>query len=377
MLVGLAWLVFAVWVWLLVGRGWFWWSGPVLRDRQPVRGGLRVTAVVPARDEAEHVVAMLDSLLAQRFAGELRVLLVDDNSRDGTGDLARAVAARDGRVRVIAGAPLEPGWTGKLWAVAQGLREPEARAAEYVLLTDADIVHGPDHVALLTAKAEGEGLELVSEMVRLRCSSLAERATIPAFVFFFQMLYPFRWVGDARRRTAAAAGGTMLVARRALDRIGGVDGMGGELIDDVALARAVKRGGHGIWLGHAEEAESGRRYAGFGEVWRMVARTAYVQLGYSPGLLAGTCVGLLLVYGGPVGFAVTGEGVVRWLGVASWGMMAVALQPTLRRYRCSPLWGIALPAMAMFYFAATCGSAVEFYRGRGGAWKDRTYARRG
>ena len=151
----------------------------------------------------------------------------------------------------------------------------------------------------------------------------------------------------------------------------------GELIDDVALARAVKRGGHGIWLGHALEAESGRQYAGFGEVWRMVARTAYVQLGYSPGMLAGTCVGLLLVYGGPVGLALLGAGVVRWLGVASWGMMAVALQPTLRRYRCGPWWGVALPAIAMFYFAATCGSAVAFYRGRGGAWKDRTYARRG
>lgn len=361
-----------VWLWLLVGHGGFWLSGPTLEVGRETRR-LKVTVVVPARDEAEHVVDMLRSLLAQRFEGELRVVLVDDNSTDRTGELARAVMKEDARLRVVQGEPLKAGWTGKMWTVSQGLRQAEALEADYVLLTDADIVHGPSHVASLVAKAEREGLDLVSEMVRLRCEGFAERATIPAFVFFFQMLYPFRWVSDRGRGMAAAAGGTMLVSRAALDRVDGVERIRGALIDDVALAREIKRGGHGIWLGHAEEAVSERRYAGFGEMWEMIARTAYVQLGYSPWVLAGTCAGLLLVYGEPVAASVFGTGWVRWLGVAGWTMMTVAFQPTLRRYRRSPVWGVALPAIALFYLLATIGSAVRFYQGKGGSWKSRVY----
>jgi hopene-associated glycosyltransferase HpnB len=360
-----------IWVGLLVGRGRFWSSGPTLAGGPTRTWAGRVTAVIPARDEAEHVVETLQSLLGQDFEGDLRVVLVDDNSSDGTGELARGL--NDTRLRVVKGQPLAAGWSGKMWAVHQGLQQPEARAADYVLLTDADIVHAPGHVAALVAKAAGGPIDLVSEMVRLRCRSFAERTTIPAFIFFFQKLYPFRWVGSPGRSTAAAAGGTMLVSRRALDAIGGVQPIRAALIDDVALAREVKRAGYGIWLGHAEEAVSGRTYAGFGEVWTMIARTAYVQLKYSPLALLGTCAGMALLYLTPVIATAIGTGLARWLGVAAWAMMAAAFQPTLRRYRQSPLWGVALPAIALFYVAATCGSAVRFYQGRGGSWKNRSY----
>ena len=373
MLLVLAALSLIAWLGLLLFRGWFWLSGPTLPSAPPPTQPLRVAVVVPARNEAEHITSTVQSLLAQQFSGDLRIVLVDDNSTDGTGGLARRIG--DPRLIVLAGESLPQGWSGKMWAVAQGLRQPEAATADYILLTDADIVHEPQHVAVLAAKAEAEGLALVSEMVRLRCGTFAERATIPAFVFFFQMLYPFRWVYDRRHRTAAAAGGTMLVARTALDRIGGVDRIRAALIDDVALAREIKRAGYPIWLGHAEHARSQRTYAGFGEIWSMIARTAYVQVRYSPALLLGTCMGMLLLYAVPVIAAFIGSGPTRWLGLVPWILMAIAFQPTLRRYRCNPLWGLALPLIAIFYLAATCGSALRFYRGRGGHWKDRTYPR--
>lgn len=242
-----------------------------------------------------------------------------------------------------------------------------------MLLTDADIVHDPQHVAALVGMAEADRLDLVSEMVRLRTETLAERALIPAFVFFFQMLYPFAWVGNMQRPEAAAAGGTMLVARAALERIGGIASIRGELIDDVALAREIKRGGHRIWLGHAEEASSLRCYPGFVDVWEMIARTAYVQLRYSPLLLVGTVGGLCFVFLLPVGLAVSGRGWTRRLGLAAWLMMAGAFQPVLRRYRRSPAWGLVLPAIAIFYMGATVASAIRFYGGRGGQWKSRVY----
>lgn len=373
MLVGLAALSLAAWLWLILLRGWFWLSGPTLPSALPHPGPLRVTVVVPARDEAEHVAAALHSLLAQDFPGELHVILVDDNSSDGTGQIARMIALEDARLIVVSGKALPPGWTGKMWAIAQGLRKPEAKIADYILLTDADIVHEPEHIAALVAWAISADLGLVSEMVRLRCNSLAERATIPAFVFFFQMLYPFRWVCDRRRSMAAAAGGTILVSRTALDSVAGVDRIRGALIDDVALAQEIKRAGHSIWLGHAERAYSERRYPGFADVWSMIARTAYVQLRYSPLLLLATCLGMLVLYALPVIASVGFEGPARWLGAAAWLTMALIFQPTLRRYRRSPLWGLALPAISMFYLAATCGSGWRFYRGKGGQWKNRAY----
>jgi hopene-associated glycosyltransferase HpnB len=371
MFLALAALSLAAWLGLLLFRGWFWLSGPTLSAGPQTPH--TVTVIVPARDEAEHIAATLRSLLAQQFPGDLRVVLIDDNSSDGTGDLARQISADDPRLTVVSAKPLPPGWTGKMWAVAQGLQTPEAVAADYILLTDADILHAPKHLSLLVAKAAAEHLALVSEMVRLRCSSWAERATIPAFVFFFQMLYPFRWVNRRSRSTAAAAGGTMLVARKALDSIGGVDRLRAALIDDVALAREMKAAGHSIWLGHADHAQSLRSYPQLRDVGSMIARSAYVQLRYSLLLLLGTCTGMLALYALPVVIALAAPGPARWTAAAAWALMAIAFQPTLQRYRRNPLWGLALPAIAMFYLAATCASALRFYRGHGGRWKGRAY----
>jgi len=259
--------------------------------------------------------------------------------------------------------------------VHQGLAQETAKAADYVLLTDADIEHAPDHVAALVAKAEGDGLDLVSEMVRLHCATAAERALIPAFVFFFQMLYPFAWVADPRRRAAGAAGGSMLVSRAAMDRVEGVTRIRGELIDDCALAREIKRTGGRIWLGHAERAASTRVYARWRDVWEMIARTAYVQLGNSPVLLLGCVAGMSAIFCAPPLLALLTGGLPRLLGLGSWLMMALAFQPTLRRYRRWPLWGVALPGIALFYVGATVASAVRHYAGRGGGWKGRVYVK--
>ena len=369
-------LSLVIWAWLLVGRGAFWRSGPVLGAAQPTRR-LKVTVVIPARDEAEHIADALRSLLMQQFDGELKIVLVDDNSSDGTGGLARELAVTDRRLTVLDGEPLKIGWTGKMWAVSQGLQQMETLAADYVLFTDADIVHGPGHLSSLVSRAERDQLNLVSEMVRLRCESLAERATLPAFVFFFQLLYPFRWVCDPGRTTAAAAGGTMLVSQETLRRIDGVTRISAALIDDVALAREIKRGGHRIWLGHGDQVVSERRYDGFDDVWEMIARTAYVQLGYSPWVLSGTCVGMLLVYVEPALASIFATGPLRWGGAVCWIGMALAFQPTLWRYRRSPAWGLLLPFIALFYLMATIGSAVRFYQGRGGQWKNRNYPAQG
>jgi hopene-associated glycosyltransferase HpnB len=368
----LGWTILLVWGWLLLGRGRFWASGPVLGGGVPKRR-YRIAIVVPARDEAEHVIKTLESLLSQELHGDFCVVLVDDNSTDGTGELARSLQAQDARLRVVTGRSLPVGWTGKMWAVAQGLEQPEVKAADYVLLTDSDIVHGKGHLAALIAKAEADGLDLVSEMVRLRTEAFAERALIPAFVFFFQMLYPFRWVGDRNHSIAAAAGGTMLLSRAGLDRVNGVEKIRGALIDDVALAQEIKRGGYGIWLGHGETVVSMRRYPTLGDVWQMIARTAYVQLNYSPLLLFGTVAGMVLLYGLPVSLAIVAQGSLRWAGLASWGLMAAMFQPTLQRYRQPWVWGLALPGIASFYATATVASAWRFYRGTGGSWKSRVY----
>ncbi|MFP5235733.1 MAG: glycosyltransferase [Acidobacteriota bacterium] len=371
MILALAILPFLAWVYLLAFHGRFWRSSPVL---PPVaaQADAAVAVVVPARDEAESIQAAVGSLLAQNYCGTLSIVLVDDNSSDGTGDLAAALAS-GGRLTIVKGEPLPAGWSGKLWAIHQGLSHPLARAADYVLLTDADIVHAPGHIAALVAQAEAGGYELVSEMVRLHCATAAERALIPAFVFFFQMLYPFAWVNDATKRTAGAAGGTMLVARAALDRIDGVSRIRDNLIDDCALAKQIKHSGGRIWLGHAEGTVSTRVYRNWPEVWNMIARTAYVQLGYSPLLLLGCIAGMSLVFCAAPLVTMFAHGVPRVVGAVAWLMSATAFQPTLRRYRRSPFWGLALPAIALFYLGATIASAARHYTGRGGGWKERVY----
>jgi hopene-associated glycosyltransferase HpnB len=363
----LAVLSLAIWLYLLLGHGRFWHSEPELA---PVRrmAVTPVTIVVPARDEAPSIAQALQSLLAQDYPGAIRVILVDDGSRDGTGAIARGLG--DPRLMVVDSKPRPAGWSGKLWAVAQGIEEADS---ELVLLTDADIIHDPRHLSTLVAQAERNRLDMVSEMVALACNSPAERALVPAFVFFFQLLYPFAKVNDPLSATAAAAGGTVLIRRRALERIGGIQAIRGALIDDVALAAAVKRGGR-IWLGHTNLAHSIREYPTAGDIWRMVSRTAYVQLHFSPLLLVCTTLGMALIFLVPPLAALFVPGLARWCGWAAWGVMAACYHPTLHRYGRSLLWAPALPLVAAFYMAATLGSAVNHYVGRGVAWKGRAYA---
>ena len=358
----------AVWVYLLLGRGGFW------RFREePEAGALpasapSIVAVVPARNEAETVGRAIASLAAQRYPGAFHIVLVDDASTDGTADLAGAAAPAD-MLTVIRSAPLPAGWTGKMWAVAQGVREAARMRPDYLLLTDADIEHPAGNVAGLAARAESGGYALVSYMATLACSTFAERAMVPAFVFFFFMLYPPAWIADPRRATAGAAGGCMLVRREALERAGGIDAIRGDLIDDCALARAIKRGGGKVWLGLSAATRSIRRYEGFADIFRTISRTAFTQLGHSYAMLAGTVAGLALVYLIPPCTALGA------LGAMAWALMCVCYYPALRFYRRSFLWAPALPAVAGFYLAATVHSAIAWRRGAGGMWKGRTEPR--
>jgi len=359
-------LVLVAWIYLACWHGRFWRDGPMLAPARPLQAP-PVAVVVPARDEAEVIARSISSLIAQDYPGALRIVLVDDGSADATAAIARDLPGAAPRLAVVTGAPRPAGWAGKLWALQQGVAVADA---ELVLFTDADIVHEPTHVATLVAEIERSGVDMVSEMVALNCESFAERALVPAFVYFFAMLYPFAWVNDPLCAAAAAAGGTVLIRRRALDRIGGVEAIRGALIDDVALARAVKRGGR-IWIGHSVLACSVRRYPGFADIWRMVTRSAYVQLRYSPLLLALTTLGLLLLFVLPP-YAT----LVRydWMGLAAWVLMGATFLPTLRRFRLSALWAPLLPAIAVFYVAATIASAIDHYRGRGVVWKRRAYS---
>jgi hopene-associated glycosyltransferase HpnB len=366
-----------IWLYLWFGHGGFWQFGPVLptlpsrADRSTpahARAVPSVAIVIPARDEAPLIANTLRSLLAQDYDGPFRVVLVDDGSTDGTAQIAAGLD--DPRLTVISGAARPAGWSGKLWAVQQGVAE--AGDVELLLLTDADIVHEPGHLTALVAQAERLDLDLVSEMVELACESWAERALVPAFVFFFQLLYPFAWVNDGLRGTAAAAGGTILIRQRALQRIDGVECVRDALIDDVALAAAVKKGGR-IWLGHATLARSVRPYPRVADVWRMVTRTAYVQLRYSPLLLVATTLAMLLTWIVPPVATLIGHGMAFWFGLIAWIVLAMSYLPTLRRFGRSPLWAPFLPLVAAFYMAATIGAAANHYRGRGVAWKGRAY----
>ncbi|HEY2873426.1 MAG TPA: glycosyltransferase [Reyranella sp.] len=375
---GLGLLALAIWLYLLLGRGGFWLARE--RDQSPAPLALwpNVTAVVPARNEADVIEQSIGSLLRQDYPGAFRVVLVDDGSDDGTAD--RALAARDGagRLDILRGSPLPAGWTGKVWAQHQGVTHALAsdNKPDYLLLTDADIGHAPDNLRGLVAQAESQQLVLTSSMVELSCRGWAERFLIPAFVFFFQMLYPFAWVADRNCTVAAAAGGCMLARREALERIGGMASIRAEIIDDCALARQLKAQG-AIRLGLTRRARSLRPYEGLGEIGRMVSRSAYAQLDYSPLMLAGTVAGMAITYLVPVLLALFGHGPVQAAGLAAWLLMAIAFQPMLRFYRLSPLWGLALPAIATAYAVFTVQSALAVWRGQGGQWKGRAQARMG
>jgi hopene-associated glycosyltransferase HpnB len=371
-------IALAIWCYLLTARGAFWrcaecddWPSTTL-DPWP-----RIAAVVPARNEADGIGECVGALLRQDYPGPWTVILVDDDSDDGTAEIARRTAAgdSDARLRIVTSRGLPAGWTGKLWAVKQGIDAAMAlpQPPDFLLLTDADVVHAGDSVRRLVARAEEKRLVLTSLMVKLRCESFAERVNIPAFIFFFQMLYPFSSVNRRQSPVAAAAGGCMLVRADALRKAGGIEVIRGALIDDCALAKVLKAQGP-IWLGLTERVHSIRPYPAFGDIRRMVVRSAYAQLSYSPLLLLGTVAGMVLTYLVPPLLAVFGDGAARILGLVAWLLMAVAFQPTLRFYRCSPVWGIALPAIALQYMIFTLDSAYLYVRGRGGSWKGRMQA---
>jgi hopene-associated glycosyltransferase HpnB len=367
-------LSLAIWLVLIFARHGFWLARE--RDTREVPGGPAhwpdIVAVVPARDEADVIARSIGSLAAQDYPGRFRIILVDDSSSDGTAEIARAL--RSERVEVVRGLPLAPGWTGKLWALSQGIQRA-GNAPTWLWLTDADIEHAPDTLRTLVARGEAGRLVLVSLMAKLRADTFAERMLIPAFVFFFQMLYPF---GLVNRPTGlgGAAGGCMLIRRDALEAAGGIAAIRDALIDDCTLGALLKKQGR-IWLGLTDRSRSIRPYDGFGAVAAMISRSAYAQLGYSPLLLAGTLLGLALVYAAPPLLTLFGHGAAQVAGIAAWALMAVAFQPMLAFYRRSPFWGVVLPLIAAFYAGCTLLSAWQHMRGRGGMWKGRAQAAAG
>ncbi|MFJ4977901.1 glycosyltransferase [Streptomyces coeruleorubidus] len=369
------------WLWLLLCQGFFWRTDVRLPPRREPDAWPSVCVVVPARDEAAMLPAALPSLLRQDYPGRAEVFLVDDGSTDGTGDLARELARGTGGLPLTVGSPGEPpaGWTGKLWAVRHGIGLARVRDPEYLLLTDADIAHAPDSLRELVAAARAGEFDVVSQMARLRVESTWERFVVPAFVYFFAQLYPFRRIGKEGTRTVAAAGGCVLLRTEAAERARIPDAIRHAVIDDVALARAVKRSGGRVWLGLADRVDSVRPYPRLGDLWRMVSRSAYAQLRHSPLLLAGTVAGLALVYLVPpaavVMGLVAGNAAASVVGGSAWLVMTGTYVPMLRYYR-QPLWlAPLLPFTASLYLLMTVDSAVRHYQGRGAAWKGRTYAR--
>lgn len=378
-----------IWLGLAFAHAGFWRIEPTVVPSAPRRWP-SVTVVIPARDEAEGIAATLTSLWEQDYPLPLPIIVVDDHSQDDTAAIARETARKMGReaeLHLVEALPLPQGWAGKVWAMQQGLdRAAYARSAsgnasenmaDYILFSDADIVHGPDAVRELICRAEADGCDLVSFMVRLHCDTRAERLMIPAFVFFFRLLYPFARVNDPAHPLAGAAGGTMLVRRKALERIGGLEGIRGALIDDCALAREVKKGGYRLWLGLSPSSQSSRRYARLAEILHMIARTAYTQLRYSPLLLLGCVLGLALTFLSPPLLLLFTQGWAAVLGGSAWLLMSWLYLPMVRFYRQSPLWAALLPLTALLYLYATLLSAWRHYRGQGGQWKGRMQQGRG
>ena len=353
-------------VYLLFGRGTFW---RITIRREPTSQIKKIIAIIPARNEAEVIGHAVASLLNQTGV-DLRVVIVDDNSMDSTAEVARqASAAAQDRVIILPGSPLPVGWSGKLWAVQQGIGYAQHLHADYLLLTDADIQHLPYNVAALVAIAEAGSYDLASYMVKLECKSWAERLLIPPFVYFFLQLYPPKWIRDPRAKTAGAAGGCILIRPDALDRAGGLKSIRHEVIDDCALAREVKRSGGRLWLGLTDSAVSIRPYQSWSAIERMIARSAFNQLGHSPLLLIVAILGLLLTYVAPVALLFAPP---PWLGIAALVLMIISYLPMIRYYRLSPLWTVTLPLAAVFYMVATLDSAFRYWTGRGGEWKGRS-----
>ena len=377
----LAAMALAAWIGLLSMRGGFWRVEPRL-DRASDAASVAddwpgVAAIVPARDEAETVGEAVRSLAEQDYPGRFSIVVVDDESSDGTARIARN-AGGEADVAVISSGALEEGWKGKVWALSRGLAQATANRpdARYLWLSDADVVHPPDMLRTLVYEAEGRSLDLLSLMVRLRAESFWERLLIPPFVFFFRKLYPFAWVNDPERQIAAAAGGCVLLRRSALERIGGIGAIGDALIDDIALARAVKPGGP-IRLCLTGGSRSIRRYGSLGEIWAMVARSAFDQLNYSGLALVGTVLAMTILYLVPPVLVLSsplhGDLAGTVIGASAWIAMALAAYPTGRLYGVPPWTGFALPAAAALFVAMTVDSARCYWTGGGRAWKSRIY----
>ena len=370
-----------IWLFLLLFWGGFWLSNQRLKDSDyKLKKYPTVWAIVPARDEAEVLPVSLPSLLNQNYEGEFSVVLVDDNSCDRTSNIAQETAEKlnkTERLEVIACKPLPVGWKGKLWAMEQGIIYAQQQEPDYLLFTDADIKHDLNNLSQLIYKAETEDLDLVSLMVLLRCESFWEKLLIPAFVFFFQKLYPFAWVNNPDKSMAAAAGGCILISNQALLDIGGIAAIKDALIDDCALTTAVKSQGKNIWLGLSKTTTSLRQYHNLKVIWDTIARTAFDQLNYSFLLLVATVIGMSIIYlAAPICLAI-GIITTNWLlmGMAlfTWLLMACAYIPTLRLYNLSVLWAFSISAIAFLYTLMTIDSAIKYYQGKGGAWKGRTY----
>jgi hopene-associated glycosyltransferase HpnB len=363
-----------IWLYLLTGRGGFWQVSRHFAPPSSPCAARRLVVLVPARNEAALIGAALSSLVRQTFEGVIQIVVIDDGSTDGTAEAATAAAGSLGaleRLTVIQAAPLPHGWTGKLWALSQGVKVAAALNPDYLLFTDADIEHSHDSIASLVGTADAQGWDLVSHMARLSTATLSERLLIPAFVFFFFKLYPPRWIASPRSKMAAAAGGCILIRPQMLVRIGGLEAIRSQVIDDCALARAVKVAGGRVWLSLTPDTRSLRAYQSAAEIGAMISRTAFNQLGHSYLMLVGTLVGLFFTYILPVVLLLTGDPVSAGLGAAAWVLMSICYWPMVRFYGLSPMWCLCLPVIALFYLGAVIHSAAQYARGRGGKWKGR------
>jgi hopene-associated glycosyltransferase HpnB len=391
-------ITLGIWLHLFFGRGWFWRVGRLDADREPGEAlgeWPRVEAVVPARNEAETIGRAVAGLVKQDYPGAFSVVVVDDHSEDATASVAQQVAADSAageRLSIVSASALAAGWTGKLWALKEGVSSEDttdsgapgageqaatSEVPTYYWFTDADVEHAPDTLRRLVARAERDRLDLASLMVLLQAKTLPERALIPAFLYFFLMLYPPKWIADEELGTAGAAGGCILLRREALARIGGLEAIRGEVIDDCALAKAVKLSGGKVWMGLTRKSTSLRAYGTFGEIRDLIARTAFTQLRYSALLLAGTLAGMLLTYVVPLLLLSAHDSTARLLGFAAWLLMSASFLSTVRFYRLSMVWALLLPLTAVFYTYATWLSAVRYWRGKGALWKGRAQAPRG
>jgi len=366
-----------IWAYLVLARGGFWRIYPAappeknLGNTDPVR----IAVIIPARDEADVVGRAVRSLLQQTGHNVIHIFLVDDASTDATAQMARNAAIAEGQaqnLRVVSGDPLPAGWSGKLWAMQQGIEHAADSAPDFYLFTDADIEHAPDSVSTLVSIAQAGPYDMASFMVKLHCQSVAEKLLIPAFVYFFFKLYPPAWIANPRRSEAGAAGGCILIRPAALAKAGSIEAIRHEVIDDCSLAARVKRNGGRLWLGASATTRSIRPYGGFSGIGRMISRSAFSQLRHSNILLVLSMVGMAVTYLLPPALVFAGHRIVpAALGGATWLLMVLSYLPVLRLYRLNPLWALALPVAAVFYVGATFHSAWKYWMGRGGEWKGR------